>query len=131
LRIQHLIDDLASKTIWGTCQEAVCWFWDRENKCMQQIITNIDLANEFRMYWSSKVVTLVVQFELKPGYERSISMEEKLLGKLSCNKNESQYEGDVDPAMMYDADIFVGDEQFYAALGFRDEDGIPEAPQLE
>lgn len=28
--VQLLTDDLASKTIWGSCQEAVCWYWDRE-----------------------------------------------------------------------------------------------------
>ena len=32
--------------------------------------------------------------------------------------------------MMLDANIFVGDDQFYAALGFRD-DGAQEAPQVE
>jgi hypothetical protein len=116
--VKHLMDDLASRTIWGSCQEPICWFWDRENKYLQHIITNTDLDNAFQMYWTSKVLTLVVQFELKLGYVRSISVEEKLLGKLSCTKNASQYVGDVDPTMMYDADIFVGDEQFYAALGF-------------
>jgi hypothetical protein len=127
--VKHLMDDLASRTIWGSCQEPICWFWDRENKYLQQIITNTDLDNAFQMYWTSKVLTLVVQFELKPGYVRSISVEEKLLGKLPCTKNASQYVGDVDPTMMHDADIFVGDEQFYAALGFRD--GAQEAPQVE
>ncbi|RLN23352.1 uncharacterized protein C2845_PM07G02560 [Panicum miliaceum] len=78
-----------------------------------------------------KMVTLVVQFELKPCYERGIFMEEKLLGKLPGSNNASQPEVDVDPAMMFDADIFVGDEQFYSALGFRDEDDAREAPQME
>ncbi|KAL5656703.1 hypothetical protein ACJX0J_036022, partial [Zea mays] len=113
--VKHLMDDLASRTIWGSCQEPICWFWDRENKYLQQIITNTDLDNAFQMYWTS--------------YVRSISVEEKLLGKLPCTKNASQYVGDVDPTMMHDADIFVGDEQFYAALGFRD--GAQEAPQVE
>lgn len=54
-------------------------------------------------------------------------MEEKLLG----SKNASQLKGDVDPAMMYDADVFVGDEQFYVALGFRNEDDTREAPKVE
>jgi hypothetical protein len=30
--------------------------------------------------------------------------------------------------MIYDADVFAGDEQFYDALGFRDEDNSQKAP---
>lgn len=128
--VQHLMNDLASKTIWGACQEPIFWFWNRENKYLQQIVTNIDIQKAFQMYWTSKLLTLVVQFELKPGYVRSLKME-KLLGKLPSNKNSSQSEGDVDLAMMYDVDVFVGDEQFYAALGFRDEDNSQKAPRVE
>jgi hypothetical protein len=33
--------------------------------------------------------------------------------------------------MIYDADVFAGDEQFYDALGFRDEDNSQKAPRVE
>jgi hypothetical protein len=56
------------------------------NKYLQQIMTNIDLGNVFQMYWTSKVLTLVVQFELKPGYVKSLSVEEKLLGEIAMHQ---------------------------------------------
>ena len=87
--VKHLMDDLASRTIWGSCQEPICWFWDRENKYLQQIITNTDLDNAFQMYWTSKVLTLVVQFELKPGLcEEHIGIVRR---RISLFKRDQEY----------------------------------------
>ena len=122
---------LQVKQFGGVVRSLYVGFGTKKICICSRFITNNDLGNAFQMYWASKVVTLVVQFELKPGYERRKFMEEKLLRKLPGSENASQPEGDVDPAMMYDADVFVGDEQFYSALGFRDEDDARVAPQME
>lgn len=39
---QHLKNDHASKTVWGTCPEQIFWFWDQGNN-MGKIVTNIDI----------------------------------------------------------------------------------------
>ncbi|KAK3129194.1 hypothetical protein QOZ80_6BG0473380 [Eleusine coracana subsp. coracana] len=112
--MKNLLSDVAAITKWGSCQEPVFWYWNKETKGLKCVVMDDDLKSVFQQFGSTKTVPFVVEFALKPLYKCNIMLDHKL--------EKLPEEDNVDPALKDDEDVFMEDNDVFLSFGLRAED---------
>lgn len=74
----------------GDLSRTSVWYWNKEKKGLESVVSDQDLRYAFQHFETTKIVNFIADIAIKPGYQSSILMEQKLAKPLKMKPKISQ-----------------------------------------